>query len=1054
MNNNIIMRKFLLLILVSAAVPARANVEVVTQSRDSRELKLQSAKVLADINAPARLGRVTETWVFSNAAKQNFEGEFVCEAPEGAIMSGFAYWYRGEKVVAQIVEKERAANIYAAFNPLGVFVRPRRDPALAEKLAANRLKVRIGPIDAGKPLQIELQYIVPCHAKDGMLQLPVKLRGAAPVSVEAFETGFSGAEKSQARWTGGALPDQGSGGPLPESIALEYTKPPALALLKSPQKSGYFAAVLDEASFKRLEKWSGASELRSQVLDAKRVLVAGKFAGAFPASFLKIGAVGDADGARLWWMALGIAALEGDEKNYAQVVALSKASGIPSNFTSWLAIPSSARKGMEDVIDPEKASREREDFSRLGLALAAFKALGKVQTPHYREMLAAFQKLAQSKSDKNFDYYRTQTLADFESSYANNVLYYGLVAYAQKGNDGGIKLPKFRAQFARLGVSDDRSRKNFEALLNGAQQEFAARRALPHIEAQIARGQTPDYGVLNVKAQNLYSDDARKLSESLAKRYVAARGNNPARARFLRAQIVAISKAVGNSSLEGNAISNVENTTARQKLQDDLIQAILKKQEDTPRGQKLLARFEQAKAQTDYFGRNALDFQEQINRAYVDRQIELLRAHPDAAKIAKLAAEEARLTRFSSVSAKDIEDYNLSSWKSGSRNLIAHLWAQEALVSGPDSPRAASLKAKWLQNSPSDAGWLENDFRQAEQDELGHEGEPLMKKYSEAVAKLEAGEAEAKEVESQIRALDAKAIYSKGLLIAQMGSLALWVHNRAVDAAISQQWQNVQPDQKRLGELTVLLQRSLEESETRQDFTNWTFRRFWTTPSEVQRTGGAPEYARLKVERLGVRQKLATAAKKLATSKNISLEAQVQAQNEVALLRQRDNQLKVRMGDPLIAVKAPRDCQRVIALLPSGEIVKLEFNPRSGEFEARFDVPTWVNPGPFRIEVWVVFASGARQRLTMTFGVDTQAPTGTGTAVWSGNTLKLRLETGRDTDRVSAFVDGNERIELRREGEAFVGETALSSRLQSGAVRFVVTDQAHNRSEIRVELRP
>lgn len=1047
------MRKMIpLFVAMASSGSARASVEVVAQNRDSRLLHLQSAKVLAEVDAPARLGRVTETWVYSNVAKENFEGEFVCEAPQNAIMSGFAYWYRGEKVVAQIEEKERAANIYAAFNPLSVPVRFRRDPALAEKLAANRLKVRIGPIDAGKPLRIELQYIVPCDTKDGRLQLPVKLRGETPASVDKFEIASS-VGKFGARWVGGQLPGA-KGGALPQNIALEVTEAPPLALLQSSANSGFFAGVVSETQLKQLQNWRGVNSLQSQVLDASRVLVAGKFASVSPARFLKIATRADESRARLWWMALRLAALEGDARNYVEVVRLSRASGIPSNFTSWLAIPTSERKRMEHLLDPEKARRQREDYSRLGHALAAFKALGKTKTPQYREMLAQFQKLQQRKSDNKSDYYRTQSLSEFEKSYANNVLYYGLMAYVQEGRDSGAKLPKFKAQFARLSVDDEGSRKNFAALLQSAQKAFAARRALPVIEAQIARGKQPDYSVLRVSEQEYRNDEARQLIGRLAAQYVEVRAKNPRRAAFLRAQIAAIGKAVGQEKQDVFAIADAESTPDKQQAQRDLEAAILAGKENTPEGQRLRAQFETLKAQNEYFGRGGFDFSAQIGKLYSDRQIEMLRAQPDQSKIAALEAEEARLTKFSARSAKEIESSKRYTFNVEAGRRIATLWAQEELENGPDSPRAAMLKTKWLENSNTGADWQTHYFQSAEQEELRRQAAPLLERYWAAAARLEAGEDEAKTLESQIRSLNERALYNKTLLIEQMQDGAVWRRSAAIDAAIAEQWQQPNPDTKRLDELTKMLQASLEESEARQDVTNWTFRRFWATPSDVQRSGGAKEYARLKVERLGVRRQLEIAAKKLAATKDAPLATQLNAQNEVAELRQRDNQLKVRMGDPLIAVKAPRDCRQVIAVLPGGEIKKLEFNPLSREFEARFDVPTWASEGAFRVEILVVLPSGTRQRLVMVFGVDLRSPLGNGFAQRKGDTLQLRLETGDDTDRVSAFVGNNGRVELKREGSAFVGQTQVSSPLSNSEVRFVVTDEAHNRSEIRVALSP
>ena len=79
-----------------------------------------------------------------NPNTQQLEADFIYTAPEHATVTGFAYWFKGEKVVARVVEKERAAQIY------DLITRPvyNRDPAIVEMIGKNTFRARISPVEA------------------------------------------------------------------------------------------------------------------------------------------------------------------------------------------------------------------------------------------------------------------------------------------------------------------------------------------------------------------------------------------------------------------------------------------------------------------------------------------------------------------------------------------------------------------------------------------------------------------------------------------------------------------------------------------------------------------------------------------------------------------------------------------------------------------------------------------------------------------------------------------------------------------------------------------
>ena len=185
---------------------------------------------------------------------------------------------------------------------------------------------------------------------------------------------------------------------------------------------------------------------------------------------------------------------------------------------------------------------------------------------------------------------------------------------------------------------------------------------------------------------------------------------------------------------------------------------------------------------------------------------------------------------------------------------------------------------------------------------------------------------------------------------------------------------------------------------------------------------------------------------------------------ELAELTQRQERLlkrerMLRPGEPLIAVEAPEDAQHVVALLPSGEIKRLTFNAQRRRWEARFDVPAHAAEGQYVITIIIVLKDGTRQVLTMRYRVDLTPPAGAGEARMVAApqpTLRLDVEASEDTARVAALLPWNERVELTPSSEAAryfaLVPVPAAHRGAAPAVTFVLTDKAHNRTVLIVDL--
>ncbi len=71
---------------------------------------------------------------------RTLEGVFHFPLPQDASISGFGMWIGNELVEADVVEKQRAREIYETI------LRERRDPGLLEWSGGNLFKARVFPI--------------------------------------------------------------------------------------------------------------------------------------------------------------------------------------------------------------------------------------------------------------------------------------------------------------------------------------------------------------------------------------------------------------------------------------------------------------------------------------------------------------------------------------------------------------------------------------------------------------------------------------------------------------------------------------------------------------------------------------------------------------------------------------------------------------------------------------------------------------------------------------------------------------------------------------------
>jgi len=99
-----------------------------------------------------QIARTTIEESFVNHPDARLEGIFHFPLPADASISGFGMWIGGELVEADVVEKQRAREIFETI------LREKRDPALLEWMSGNLFKARVFPIEPHSEKRVTITY--------------------------------------------------------------------------------------------------------------------------------------------------------------------------------------------------------------------------------------------------------------------------------------------------------------------------------------------------------------------------------------------------------------------------------------------------------------------------------------------------------------------------------------------------------------------------------------------------------------------------------------------------------------------------------------------------------------------------------------------------------------------------------------------------------------------------------------------------------------------------------------------------------------------------------
>ena len=137
-------------VLTVASGPASAAGLLVSDGGFGGVLKIKQQDVRVTINNSIAVTQIDQ--IFVNTENRQVEALYTFPIPREASVSNFSMWIGGKEMIGEVVEKERARQIYDSYK------RQRRDPGLLEQVDFKQFEMRIFPIPAGAEQRIRIEY--------------------------------------------------------------------------------------------------------------------------------------------------------------------------------------------------------------------------------------------------------------------------------------------------------------------------------------------------------------------------------------------------------------------------------------------------------------------------------------------------------------------------------------------------------------------------------------------------------------------------------------------------------------------------------------------------------------------------------------------------------------------------------------------------------------------------------------------------------------------------------------------------------------------------------
>lgn len=114
------------------------------------QMEIVDHEVKVTVNNGVAVTRVTQ--VFRNKENRTVEALYTFPVPRGASVANFSMWINGKEMVGEVVEKERAREIYNSYKA------QRRDPGLLEQADYRTFEMRIFPVMPNAEQKVEVTY--------------------------------------------------------------------------------------------------------------------------------------------------------------------------------------------------------------------------------------------------------------------------------------------------------------------------------------------------------------------------------------------------------------------------------------------------------------------------------------------------------------------------------------------------------------------------------------------------------------------------------------------------------------------------------------------------------------------------------------------------------------------------------------------------------------------------------------------------------------------------------------------------------------------------------
>lgn len=145
-----LMTLVLTLVALFLARPAGAAGLLIADGGFGGVLEIKEHDVKVTINNAIAVTEVTQ--VFHNTENRQVEALYTFPVPKNASVSNFSMWINGKEMVGEVLEKERAREIYNSYK------QKRKDPGLLEQVNYKNFEMRIFPIAANADQRVQIIY--------------------------------------------------------------------------------------------------------------------------------------------------------------------------------------------------------------------------------------------------------------------------------------------------------------------------------------------------------------------------------------------------------------------------------------------------------------------------------------------------------------------------------------------------------------------------------------------------------------------------------------------------------------------------------------------------------------------------------------------------------------------------------------------------------------------------------------------------------------------------------------------------------------------------------